>query len=143
MPAGRPTKYSCEMCNTVIECGLEGKTVAEMAVAIGVSRETFNEWRHAKPQFSDAVKLGLLYAQAWWEEKGRVATFGGIEGYNATSYIFQMKNRFRDDWSDRRSLEHTGKDGGPIETADVSPRDKLADFLNAKSSGPIGDDPGE
>lgn len=107
-PGGRPTDYDPAMCEVVISCGDEGKTLAEMARAIGVDRSTLADWREQHPEFSRAVKEGLDRAQAWWEEKGRVATFGGFEGFNATSYIFQMKNRFREDWRDRHEVEHSG-----------------------------------
>lgn len=119
MPAGRPTKYDPAMCEAVIECGGQGMTLAEMAHELGISRDTLNEWRDSRPEFSAAVKDGLGAAQAWWEKQGRIATFGGIEGYNATSYIFQMKNRFSEDWRDKQDRELTGPNGGPIAVSKV------------------------
>ena len=56
-------------------------------------------------------------SEAWWERQGRLATFGHIEGFNATSYIFQMKNRFRADCRDRHDHEVSGPEGGAIQTA--------------------------
>lgn len=132
MPAGRPSKYDPAMCDVVIAAGADGKTLAGMAEALDIDRETLNAWREAHPAFSRAVKRGLEKAQAWWEEKGRVATFGGVDGFNATSYIFQMKNRFRDEWNDTVKQEHTGKDGGPIRVDDG--RAKLAAYLDAVGS---------
>ena len=108
MPAGRPSKYDPVMCETVMQVGAEGKTLAGMADALDVDRDTLNQWRASNAEFSVAVKRGLEKAQAWWEENGRVATFGGVDGFNATSYIFQMKNRFRDEWSDTHKTEHSG-----------------------------------
>jgi hypothetical protein len=98
------------MCEQVIACGKDGKTLAEMAVEIGVDRDTVKEWRKEKPEFSAAIKRGLEHAQAWWERKGRFATFES-SGFNATSYIFQMKNRFKEDWRDRVETDHTSSDG--------------------------------
>ena len=37
-------------------------------------------------------------------------------------------------YGDKVINEHSGPDGGPIETSDVSPVEKLTHFLNAKSS---------
>jgi len=102
MPAGRPSKYDPVFCDAVIEAGKEGKTLAEMAAAIGIDRSTLTDWQEQHPEFSRAVKAGLDAAQAWWEQNGRIATFGGIEGFNATSFIFNMKNRFKADWADRQ-----------------------------------------
>lgn len=96
----RPSKYDPAFCEAVIAAGKEGKTKAEMAAEIDVDRETLNNWMDRHPEFSRAVKRGLDYAQAWWEGKGREATFKN-EGFNATSYIFNMKNRFSDDWRDK------------------------------------------
>ena len=120
MPAGRPSKYKAEFCQQVIDAGAEGKTLAEMADDLDVDRSTLNDWIDAHEEFSRAIKRGLEKAQAWWEMKGRVATFGGVDGYNATSFIFNMKNRFPDDWRDKQEREIAGKDGGPIQMADVS-----------------------
>lgn len=108
MITGRPSKYDPEMCAVVEAAGADGKTLAGMADQLDIDRETLNAWREAHPDFSRAVKRGLEKAQAWWEEQGRVATFGGVDGFNATSYIFQMKNRFREEWSDTHKTEHSG-----------------------------------
>lgn len=98
---GRPSKYDPALCGVVIACGENGDTLAAMAEACDIDRGTLNEWMDAHEEFSRAVKRGLQKAQAWWEERGRVATFGGVEGFNATSFIFNMKNRFKEDWADR------------------------------------------
>ena len=128
MPAGRPSKYNPAMCETVIESGKLGKTLVGMADDLDVNRETLNEWMKIHPEFSSAVKEGLRRSQAWWEDQGRIATFGGTDGFNATSYIFQMKNRFRADWNDTVKSEHSGPDGGPIvqrvERIIVDPKDQ-------------------
>jgi hypothetical protein len=104
MPAGRPSDYKPEFCDLVIEAGKEGKTKAEMAALCDVDRATINNWMDEHPEFFRAVKRGLDHAQAWWEDKGRTATFGGVDGFNATSYIFQMKNRFAEDWRDKQDV---------------------------------------
>jgi hypothetical protein len=96
------------MCEAVIASGEQGKTLAGMAEDLDIDRGTLNEWMEAHPEFSRAVKRGLQKSQAWWEDEGRKATFGGCEGFNATSYIFQMKNRFKDDWRDKQEREHSG-----------------------------------
>lgn len=108
MPAGRPTKYNPDMLPLLIECGKQGMGLAEMACAIGVDRDTIKEWRKSNPEFSAALKVALEHSQAWWESKGREGAIGKIEGFNATGYIFQMKNRFREDWRDKHEVEHSG-----------------------------------
>lgn len=127
MPAGRPTKYDPAMCETVIQCGREGMGKAEMAAELDIAYSNFDRWQHEHPEFQEAVKEAVRQSQAWWEKMGRVSTFGGTEGFNATSYIFQMKNRFRADWNDTVKSEHSGPDGGPIiqkiERVIIDPKD--------------------
>lgn len=109
---GRPTDYRPDLCDIVIEGGAQGYSLLEMCFTVCKSYETFQRWRREHPDFQEAVKQAQRLSQAWWERKGREATFGEIEGFNSTSYIFQMKNRFREDWRDRHEV--TGADGGPV-----------------------------
>lgn len=96
------------MCDRVIALGEEGMGQVEIAAELKIAYSTFDLWLKEHPEFSDAVKEARRRSQAWWEKQGRIATFGGTEGFNATSYIFQMKNRFRDDWNDTTKTEHSG-----------------------------------
>ena len=108
MPAGRPSKYQPEFCEIVISFGKDGMGKAEMASMLSVAYSTFDLWTQEHPEFSEAVKEAQRQSQAWWERKGREATFGEVPGFNATSYIFQMKNRFKDDWRDKQDVDVKG-----------------------------------
>ena len=116
---GRPSKYHPSMLPKMIAVAKKGASKAEMALEIGISRETFNNWEHSNPEFRDAVKQAELHAQIWWEQLGRSGAKGEQQGFNATAFIFQMKNRFRADYMDVQRAEVTGKDGGPIQTEAV------------------------
>jgi hypothetical protein len=61
-----------------------------------------------------AVNEAVALAQAWWESRGRKAVFGGYEGFNATAFIFTMKNRFPADWRDKQDIEHSGPNGSAL-----------------------------
>lgn len=136
MPAGRPSKYDPAMCETIIDAGAQGMTLAEMADILGIDRSTLADWREQHPEFSRAVKAGLDKAQAWWERKGREATFGAVDGFNATSYIFQMKNRFREEWADRQLLGSDPENPLPATTvtldASLLSDTALAEFMEAR-----------
>ena len=54
------------------------------------------------PEFRDAIKEAELISQVWWEELGVMGTMGEISRFSATGYIFQMKNRFPEDYGDHR-----------------------------------------
>ncbi len=107
---GRPTKYKEEYCQAVIDVMSEGASKIEFCASIGISNQTFYNWCAERPEFLDAVKIAELHSQAWWEKKGRLATFNS-EGFNATAFIFNMKNRFKDDWRDKQEVatHHSGE----------------------------------
>jgi len=124
---GRPSKYSPAYCNEVIECLAEGHSVTAFAGRIGVARSTVFKWAEEIPEFSDALKVGQAKATECWEKVLlKIAKDGGG---NATAAIFGLKNRAGDDWSDKVVTEHTGKDGGPIETKDVTDKWRRLNFL--------------
>lgn len=124
MSAGRPSKYSHAYCEEVINVLSEGHSVTAFAGMIGVARSTVFLWAVEHPEFSDALKVGQAKATAYWERiLAQVASTG--KG-NAVAAIFGLKNRAADDWSDKVVTEHTGKDGGPIQTEDVSGRELIA-----------------
>ena len=116
---GRPTDYLPEHCAKVVALGREGASKAEMAHALGCTRQTMDNWAASNPEFLDAVKEATEAAQGWWESQGRQATFGAKPGFNATSFIFNMKNRFPADWKDKTETEHSGS----IEVATKEQRD--------------------
>jgi phage terminase large subunit len=66
---GRPSKYDPSFCDLVIELGAQGKSKAQLAASIGVSRETIDLWAKVHPEFSDALKFAKDLALAWWEDQ--------------------------------------------------------------------------
>jgi len=114
MPAGRPSKYKEEFCETVVECGRAGMGKLETCAELDICYETFENWQKQHEQFSEAVKRAQQLSQAWWERKGREGAIGEISNFNATTYIFNMKNRFAADWRDKQVSEHVGKDDGEL-----------------------------
>lgn len=128
----RPTDYREEFCGRVIELGRKGKSKAQIAAALDVSRQTLDTWAQVHPEFLDAVKAARDLALAWWEDQGQSGLHA--EKFNATAFIFQVKNRFRDDYADRTALEHTGRNGGPIEYANLS-EDEVNARIAALESG--------
>jgi hypothetical protein len=109
---GRPTKYDPSwMLEEVIEIGRRGGTHTQMAVAIGVTRETFYNWLEQNNEFFDAVKIADAASQTWWEERGQKGAMGLIPNWNPTTYIFNMKNRFRDSYSDKPQIGQPDENG--------------------------------
>ena len=113
-PVGRPSQYRPEYCERVIELGKEGASPAQMAADLGIShRNTLDDWAEVHPEFSEAYTHARTQAQAWWERKG----MNGLEAerFNALVWKTSMQARFREDYTERRVQENTGKDGGPIQ----------------------------
>lgn len=67
-----------------------------------VSYDTFVKWEKENEEFSRAIKEGLAKSQYFWEKLGIDITTGKVKG-NATTWIFNMKNRFN--WRDVRDEE--------------------------------------
>jgi hypothetical protein len=112
---GRPSEYKEEYCDQVIDLMKEGASKAEVCLELNCSFQTFLNWQSQKPDFLEAVKRGLHLSKGKWEQMGRKAAFGNVENFNATAWIFNMKNRFgkMDDfsekWSDKQEHEHSGE----------------------------------
>ena len=115
LPMGRPTDYLPEHCAKVIELMKEGASKAEVCLELDCSFQTFLTWQQKHPDFLEAVKRGLHLSKGKWEQMGRKAAFGNVENFNATAWIFNMKNRFgkMDDfdekWGDKQEVEHSGE----------------------------------
>jgi transcriptional regulator with XRE-family HTH domain len=102
---GRPSKYWEGYCERVVALGRGGMSKTEIAAELGVGRDTINAWEKKHTEFSDAMKKARDLSQAWWETQARKGIWAGKE-FNATAYIFTMKNRFREDYADRQETTH-------------------------------------
>jgi len=67
-------------------------------------------------QIMKAKKKRMLF----WERVGKQGTIGQIKGFNAKSWEFNMKNRFR--WTDRREVKQETKTEVNL-TSDISDED--------------------
>lgn len=123
--AGQPTKYMPEYCAQLYEHMCEGLSFAAFAGLIGVTTQTLTNWAAAHEEFADARERGLAASLLWWERLGQqgVQGFGPevlskriikpdgsveeqYEGakFNTGTWVFNMKNRFPEDWKDRHDL---------------------------------------
>ena len=106
MPAGRPTEYKPEYCQQLIDHMAEGFSFESFAGLLGVSKQTIYNWLEHFPEFVDAKKAGFEASRLTWEKIGKKIADEGSG--NATAFIFNMKNRFREDWNDKQQIEHSG-----------------------------------
>ncbi len=109
---GRPTKYTPEMPDRVLECLSEGKSVAQFARDLGVTRSTIYEWAHTRPEFSDALSRAQENSEAAWMD--RIEAMMTSRDVNVPLVKLYLANRFG--WSDKTETAITGSGGGPIAT---------------------------
>jgi hypothetical protein len=142
-PSGRPTSFRPEFVAQARKLCELGATDADLADFFNVNRSTIHRWQSAEPAFREALQLGkaaaddrvvrALYNRATGYSHEAVKIFlpkdsaqpvlvPYIEHFppDTTACIFWLKNRRKDDWRDVQKHEHTGEDGGPIETRELS-----------------------
>lgn len=110
--AGRPTKFSKEIADTIITYVKAGSYVETAAIAAGISKETFYDWlkkgaryregksdnpQHAElMSFSDAVKI----AQAT-SEIHDLMIIGNAAKKNWTASAWRLERKFPERWGRR------------------------------------------
>jgi hypothetical protein len=116
-----PSKYKPEFNQIALDLMKEGASVIEVCAEIGINRDTLYDWTNPESprfneEFSDTIKTGKLKCQAWWEKIGRKMLVEESEmdvktgtskskRLNTAAWIFNMKNRFSDEWSDTHKQE--------------------------------------
>src|SRR5260221_14682217 len=65
---GRPSGYSVQMAERAYALAQQGATVEEIATGLGISRQTFYDWRAAHKEFAEATRLGKEAAEDGVEE---------------------------------------------------------------------------
>lgn len=139
---GRPSSFKPEYVDQAKKLANKGFTDREIAEFFDVDERTINRWKHDHEDFCQSLKVGKDEADARVEQslyrralgyshdavKIHVASDGGItqvpftEHYppDTTAAIFWLKNRKKDEWRDVKAQEHSGPNGAPIESRDVS-----------------------
>lgn len=73
----------------------EGLSYETFGAVIGVCKTTVYEWQYKHREFAEAKKLAWQEYQLFWEKMGVNGTKGKLKGFNSTSYIYNVKCRFR------------------------------------------------
>jgi hypothetical protein len=97
--------YNESMCEEAIQILSKGKSIARLATNLGVCRDSIYEWRDKHPEFARALKMGRDACQAYWEDIGESGIVGDLDKFSGTSWIFTMKNRFREDYAEEKKEE--------------------------------------
>jgi orotate phosphoribosyltransferase-like protein len=100
--AGRPTEYSEEMCEKIIELMKQGASKYEVALELNICEDSFYSYIKRHPKFAEAVKTGEWFSRGAWEREGRLSLRD--KDFNSTLWYMNMKNRHG--WKDRNETSH-------------------------------------
>ena len=115
----------------------DGLTDEQIAKNLGISKDTFYQYKKQHPDFSETLKRGkevvdrevenALFQRAMgyeYEEDTVITNPDGSQviktvtkkmAPDVTAQIFWLKNRKPAEWRDKREIEATGKDGEPFQ----------------------------
>lgn len=112
-PEGRPTKYKPEYCDQVIKHMEQGYSFETFGGTIDVCFKTTYNWKLEHPEFLQAVEMGFIKCQIFWEKMGIQGLFSESESItgqgsssrslNSVVWKFNMANRFR--WRDNHDIK--------------------------------------
>jgi hypothetical protein len=119
MPAGRPSEFKDGYGEEILSLMATGLSLAAAAAELGIHRQRVYEWVEKHPQFADTISLAKSKRQLFLERRLLSAEVSPI----VTSTIFALKNAAGEDWREKQEHEHTGANGGPIQTEERAPRD--------------------
>ena len=106
LKSGRPTKYDPDFhpANFLAQ-SKQGRNLTQISCGWNMSRDTLYEWAKHHPIFSDALKDGREYCEAWYTNLGMAAMVGQatIDGkkvdFNLGAFVWMTKNVLK--WSDK------------------------------------------
>lgn len=94
----------------------DGLTDEQIAHNMGISKQTFYDWKKKYTDISDSLKKGKDVADYLVEN----ALFKSALAGNTTAQIFWLKNRKSDKWRDKQSAEQELSGSGNI-TFNITP----------------------
>lgn len=135
---GRPTDYRAEFCDVAISACARGATIATIAEMLGVHRATIYRWMAEHQEFCDAIRVAReiadelvgfsLYERAvgYTYDAVKILQNNGVPLVvpyrehvppDVAAQKHWLANRQPDKWREVSKIEHTGKNGDPIEFA--------------------------
>jgi hypothetical protein len=137
---GRPSTYTAKVAEQICDRIAEGESLRTICLDDTMpDRRTVHRWLEAYPAFATKyARARELQGDAMDEKILAVADActpetAAADRVKILAYQWRAAKLAPKKYGDK--IEHTGKDGGPIETKDVSARDLLAGKLNSIASG--------
>ena len=111
-------KWKEEYCEMLVEHMTEGYSYESFAGKLGVTRDCLYKWEKRHEAFLYSKNIGFAKMLMFYEKTGIDAMKGLIPNFNATSWVFQMKNKCK--WTDR--VESTTIEVSKKDTEDLVAR---------------------
>ena len=105
----RPSKYTNDIPEKVIEFMRDGMSIEEVCYELNICKQTFYNWCEKHPELLDSKKKGVDFSCGWWMREGRTSLRD--KDFNYTGWYMNMKNRFG--WADNQKHDITSG-GKPI-----------------------------
>ncbi len=117
----RASKYQDHYPELLLETLKDGHTIYSFAAKVGVSENTLVRWRDRHPEFGEVWGQALMKSKAAWDDKMVRLANGELPASASAAIIHAAKTRLSEVYGDRPTkLEHTGKNGLPIATVDLT-----------------------
>jgi hypothetical protein len=111
----------------------QGASKTEMASLLKLPKRTFDKMRENYPEFAEQCEQLSHVAQVWWERTGRKLVTGEISG-SASAFIFQVKNRFPEDYRDKQEIDHGVTKHNPVSKVTIEVIDAAQDKSDETAS---------
>lgn len=84
-----------------------GLSFLSFAAVVDVAESTLFYWVDTEHSFSEAKKVGFSRNRLFYEKAGAEGMYmGGKDNpFNSTIWIFNMKNRFPNEWRERKEVK--------------------------------------
>jgi hypothetical protein len=82
---GRPTDYDPKYVHLIRHLRKEGRDIAAFCSAVGISRKTYNNWKHKYPEFAEACETAAEDSKAWLGELLRKKAMGEGKDFDSSA----------------------------------------------------------
>lgn len=123
--AGRKTKLTADVQKTIVRAIRAGNYAEVAARHAGIDITTYCRWK-VKGEEGKAPYRQFLQAIAVAEAHAHQRAVGVISkamGVDWKAAAWYLERKYTREWSSYRRHELTGKDGGPIQTSDITEAD--------------------
>jgi len=110
MAIGRPTKYTPEVADKIVEAVLNGATREDAAAVVGIHKSTLQEWMNTYPDFGERLHEADAQAVA---DACKTIVKASKNDWKAAVALLQAKRK--GEWNKWAKVEVANADGKPLQ----------------------------